>query len=345
MISSELLSTVESRYDVNLIGEAEVLTGGWWNQVFRLPTDSGALVLRVFHRRTKPQNVVYQHALMRFLAQSLAEVHAPLIARDDSTFFRHDDRLVCLLPFVPGEIASRESATDRSGAAQVLAQLHRAALSFPANIPSPDYAPMSEFDWTSNDWWNWLEIQELLEKDANELIGLLPQVDEQSILAAREIVNRRTQIGEERRHFQARFAEIKSARPLLAAPTHGDFYAGNVLVDGGSGRISAVIDWDEARPDWLAYELARATWEFCRSKKEKTLDENRAFDFLQSYREAEGVVSPVDFDLLVELMRAVRLQEVLFALAETMSGEFSDLEYTLFNLLSLENLRGVKLVF
>jgi Ser/Thr protein kinase RdoA (MazF antagonist) len=343
MISSELLSTIESRYDINLIGEPEVLTGGWWNQVFRLPTDFGAVVMRVFHRRTKPQNVVYQHALMRFLAQSLTEVHAPLVARDDSTFFRHDDRLVCLLPFVSGEAASRESATDRDGAAQLLASLHQAALHFPANVSPPDYAPMSEFNWTSNDWWNWLEIREVLEKGVDELIGLLPENGEQSSLAAREIVNRRTQIDEERRNFQTRIAEIKFARPLLTAPTHGDFYAGNVLVDGAGGRISAVIDWDDAHPDWLVYELARATWEFCRSKKEKTLDENRAFDFMRNYTEAEGVVSPVDFDLLIELMCAVRLQEVLFALAETISGEFSDLEYTLFNLLSLENLRGIKL--
>jgi hypothetical protein len=213
MISSELLSTIESRYDINLIGEQEVLTGGWWNQVFRLPTSSGAVVMRVFHRRTKPQNVVYQHALMRFLAQSLTEVHAPLVARDDSTFFRHDDRLICLLPFVPGEIASRESATDRDGAARLLAGLHQAALHFPAYVSPPDHAPMSEFDWTSNDWWNWFEIREMLEKGVDKLIGLLPENGEQSRLAAREIVNRRTQIDEERRNFQTRFAEIKSARP------------------------------------------------------------------------------------------------------------------------------------
>lgn len=344
MISAELLSTIESRYDVNLTGDPEVLTGGWWNEVFRLPTDCDALVLRVFHRRTKTQNAVYQHALMRFLAESLVEVRAPLVARDGSTFFHYDDRLVCLLPLVPGEIASRESAEHRNNAAQVLAGLHRAALSFPANIPPPRYAPMWEFDWTRNDWWNWFEIHKLLEKGADKLVQLLPQKSEQSILAASEIINRKTQIGEERRNFQARFAEIKSARSLLAAPTHGDFYAGNVLVDGG-GRVSAVIDWDEARPDWLVYELARATWEFCRLKKEKTLDESRTFDFLKSYTEAEGVVSPADFDLLIELMRAVRLQEVLFALAETMRGEFFDLEYTLFNLLSLENLRRVKLSF
>ena len=343
MISAELLSAVESRYNINLIGEPEVLTGGWWNQVFRLPTDSGALVLRVFHRRTKPENVVYQHALTQFLSTKLVEVCAPLVARDGSTFFQHDVRLVCLLPFLPGEIASRESAIGRNNAAQILARLHRAALSSPPNIPLPDYAPMAEFDWTSNDWWNWFEIQELLEKGIDELVKLLPQPDEESILAAREIINRKTQIGEERQRFQRRIAEINSARPLLTAPTHGDFYAGNVLVDGG--RVSAVIDWDEAHPDWLVYELARATWEFCRVRTEKNLDENRAFDFLQSYTEAEGAVSPADFDLLIELMRAVRLQEVLFALAETMRGEFSDLEYTLFNLLSLENLRGVKLNF
>ena len=66
---------------------------------------------------------------------------------------------------------------------------------------------------------------------------------------------------------------------------------------------------------------------------------------MQNYTQAEGAVSTADFDLLIELMRAVRLQEVLFALSETMRGEFSDLEYTLFNLLSLENLRGAKLTF
>ena len=345
MISEDLRAIVEIRYRIGKINEAERLTGGYWNDVFRIETDAGFFVLRVCHHRTKSQNVEYQHALTKFLSHSLPEIAAPIATTNGATFFFHGNRIIYLLPFFAGERTSRKSDAHRAGSAKILARLHRAALAFRAEINAPTFESIADFDWQNNSRWNWAQGNQLLEKGASALIKLSHQKTEEMISACREIIARKTQIAEERQIFQNWFAGLKSSkRQFITAPTHGDFYPGNVLFEGN--RLTAVIDWDEAHADWLIYELSRAIWEFCRaSELHATLNKTAAQDFLQNYLQAEGVVSPTDFDLVIDFIRCVRLQEVLFSLAEAMRGEFWDAEYTLFNLRSLENLRGFTLDF
>ena len=158
--------------------------------------------------------------------------------------------------------------------------------------------------------------------------------------AARQgITARLPQIEQERERLQSWVARLAaSGRPLHFAPTHGDYYRGNLLVE--EDRISAVLDWEECRPDWLAAELGRALWEFCKSETRHTLGRTGAGDFLRAYREAGGPVPETDFDLLVPLNRCVRLVEVLFALDEARRGQPWDAGYTLHNLRALENLES-----
>jgi Ser/Thr protein kinase RdoA (MazF antagonist) len=157
-----------------------------------------------------------------------------------------------------------------------------------------------------------------------------------------EILARRTQIAQERERFQAWLHQLDaSGRSLLFGPTHGDYYPHNLLVE--DHQIRAVLDWDECQPEWFVYELARATWEFCQNKNSHTLDRVRAFAFLRAYQDAGGPVPSYDFDLLLPLMRCVRLIEALFALEQARRGEPWDAAYTLHNLISLEKLQHVEL--
>jgi Ser/Thr protein kinase RdoA (MazF antagonist) len=92
--------------------------------------------------------------------------------------------------------------------------------------------------------------------------------------------------------------------------THNDIFEGNVLVD--RGRVSAVLDWEEADLDWLVWDLASGMWSFC-SSEDAQLRSNAMSDFVRAYRAAGGPVPPEEDDLIVPLVRARLLLEVLRA--------------------------------
>ena len=78
-------------------------------------------------------------------------------------------------------------------------------------------------------------------------------------------------------------------------PIHGDFYAGNLLADGG--RISGVIDWSESDVGYMEQEVAWAAWEFCQNESGDDLEASPAEDFLQTYLASDGpalVAPPFD---------------------------------------------------
>ncbi len=124
------------------------------------------------------------------------------------------------------------------------------------------------------------------------------------------------------------------------APTHCDYWCNNILVK--DGQISAVVDWDGCKAEWLFYALGRATWDFCKTKQGHRLDYPKAMRFLQAYRTAGGPVPPEEFDLLVPVMRCICLIEVLLGLQD--AAEVGLSEHVLDHLLWLENLRGVELM-
>jgi Ser/Thr protein kinase RdoA (MazF antagonist) len=119
----------------------------------------------------------------------------------------------------------------------------------------------------------------------------------------------------------AREWAIGWTRTLTApsSPIHGDFFPGNVLVE--DGRVTGVLDWEEARVDWPAIDLAAGVWHFAETE-----------DFVDAYREAGGTVA--DDTLLPPLIRVKRVLEVLRAPTD----RHVDWEYQLENLRAIERL-------
>jgi len=77
------------------------------------------------------------------------------------------------------------------------------------------------------------------------------------------------------------------------------------------GRVSAVLDWEEANIDRQVWDLASSLWPFCADGDR--LQQRAVTEFLTAYRAAGGTVPSDEDDLIVPLIRARRILEVLRA--------------------------------
>jgi Ser/Thr protein kinase RdoA (MazF antagonist) len=152
-------------------------------------------------------------------------------------------------------------------AAELYARIHARGAAWPDARPRfrrPSYA---DLDWERNDWWDWTAIAK-----PPELV----------------------------RAFQRTRAWIASAPPLVVTPVHGDPAQQNVL--WRNGRIAGVIDWEWARLDWPAVELAAAAYAFV---------EDEVDGFVRRYLDAGGPGEP---EALEEGRRLHLLANALYSL-------------------------------
>ncbi|MFL5383316.1 MAG: phosphotransferase enzyme family protein [Longimicrobiaceae bacterium] len=118
-----------------------------------------------------------------------------------------------------------------------------------------------------------------------------------------------------------RFLAERAADPAVRrAPLHGDFYRGNLLVEGG--RLMGLIDWDDGRVGSLESELAWSTWELAQAP-DGGLDPDRTARFLEAYAGGGGPAS-TDLAVLVPLIRANLRREVREGARARAAGEEVD---------------------
>jgi Ser/Thr protein kinase RdoA (MazF antagonist) len=288
-----LAAAVAERYGV-VVAVLSQLEGGETGETYR----GAGIVVRWSSEPLDADDVTWEHDLVTTLAAVVPEVVAPLRARDGSTWFSYDGRPVAVYPFVTGARAER-TPEHAALAGAFVARLHRAS-SAVATDPPPQRPPLMSLRWAD---------------EAEELPApLVPHAD--AIAGARAeallIVN------------------ALRARHLETGPIHNDLYPRNVLVEGG--RIVGIVDWAEARLDWLAYDVANAMWEFCHVGDELAATHTRAF--LEAYRGAGGTLT--DEGVLLPLVRVRRAVEIM----QAARGDATDDAYTLHNLRALDGLRG-----
>jgi Ser/Thr protein kinase RdoA (MazF antagonist) len=221
--------------------------------------------------------LAWEHALLRRLATVLPEVAAPVPARDGTTWFRLGDSVAWLMPLVRGVPVDPGREEHRRAAARTLGHLHAAgaALDVP---PRPGLEPLARMPW--------------------------PPVEESGPLAEHA-----AELAEAREWAMAYVERIASETSPRTGLVHGDYFPGNVLVDGDG--VSAVLDWEEAQRDWVSWDLANALGTFCFERH--VLDRPAARRFLAAYHDAGGTAPAEEQALLVPLMRVKRIQELLRA--------------------------------
>jgi len=224
----------------------------------------------------------WEHEALRFLAGSVPEVVVPLAGPE----LLEDGRIASLLPFVDGEPLDRESPGQRLDLARLLARLHRAGLDWSGG-GRPDTPGFAGMDLVRNRWWDW------------------PIVEKPPVLTAA---------------YEASLDWAFDAPQLSEGLVHGDVAQANFRVR--DGRIAGVIDWEEARVDWPAWELANAAWEVC--KVGDALDTQRADVFVAAYLDAGGPGETAPFDALLRLRLVA---DALYSLTSKARGEAYDQEH------------------
>ena len=335
MITETLQTQLQAQFDMGQIIQTTQLTGGDWNDVYRLKTTRGHLIARVRHPTTELAQVKYEHALMQAINAHITEVPSPYVARNGESFLLHEGRIVAVFPYLPGRPIDRDSPAEGRAAGQMLGRLHQVTLTALPPMPPAVIPPFGQFDWANNHLWAWENIKTLLTQGADQC--LYPADEPNALENVQTIFDQRDRIEWARAVHADWLAQVAEAeRSLCSAPIHGDFYRRNVLID--QGQISAVIDWDDCRPDWLVFELGRSGWEFAKDSVTHTLDSSRLMAFLKGYYEVGGPVPADELDLLVPFMKCVRIAEILFDLGQAAIGEPWSPAYTLHNLKALEKL-------
>ncbi len=256
----------------------------------------GDVVLRVEHR--DPESVAWEHELTAFLSHDVPEVVTPLPALDGSTFAERDGIVVSVLPFVEGGPLDRDDEAQRLEAARLLARLHWVGRAW--KRPRPDGPAFADLDLELNAWWD------------VRIIEMTP------VLA---------------RAYERSCAWLAAAPWLTRSAVHGDVYRGNLRVR--DRRIRAVLDWEDARVDWPAWELANATWEVCKDQARDRLDPERSARFLDAYTEAEGPGELGPFD---DLLRLRLVADALCSLTSAARDEPWSRQYVEHLLKALEQL-------
>lgn len=274
-----MLDFLQARFNLTATGEPKLLSAGIWNQVYRIPAGERSYVLRLAHPTATEKAMAFTHRVMWDV--SLPEVSPPIPDVDGNTVVSVDGRLAALFPFVEGERLNRAKVEARQAGA-LLGRLHQATLS----LDLPTGETWADLDWEANSMWIWEDVERALtDRDHEKKHGL-----EQSSAFLRE------------RLRECRdWVEGQSGNGHLRACTHGDYHPGNLI--GRDRRIVAAIDWDEARVDWLFWEVGRALGEW-----------DGAPEFLEGYWES-GAPS-FDPGLLRPVMAFAKLVDVLWDLSE-----------------------------
>jgi Ser/Thr protein kinase RdoA (MazF antagonist) len=334
-----LLETIQSRYSLEPIHQVSRLTGGEWKTLWRLEGAQTSYVASLSHPTASEESMLYEHRLLRHLQTRLPQAPAPILARDGSSYFVDQGRIVCLLPFMPGAMADGDQVW--LPAARFLATFHRVGLTYPDQSARPGVPAWCDWDWCAAEW-SWIE-EALASTPATTTLAA-QRFWQGTREWARQIIKRREQIASERAYFQRWLADLAgSHRNLTVGPLHDDYHGNNLLMEGE--RVTALLDWDGCHPDWLVLDVANATWEFCLDDQAHTLDHQAARRFLQAYAEAGGPVTQQEFELVIPFIRCRRMIEIMSSLRGIVSGGAWDEspDYLVHNLLALENLRGISL--
>jgi Ser/Thr protein kinase RdoA (MazF antagonist) len=273
---SETASVLRAAYGFDEVTVGDRLRGGYANDLFRLVADGEPFVLRLKLPPVIEEDIAWEHELARLLAQRMPEVAAPIPARDGA-LVRIGNRVGWLVPFIEGAPADATREEHRLAAARALGRLHRTGAGLWLGR-RPRLSPLAELDWPP---------------------ALVPP----------ELEEWRAAIVKARAWAIGYVSRVAHSRRLPASVIHGDFFPGNVLVAGD--RVVGVIDWEEARADWLTWDLANAIGTFCSADDD--LDRPAGRRFIRAYRAAGGTASPRDDVLLVAFVRVKRILEVLRA--------------------------------
>jgi homoserine kinase type II len=295
------VSELESIYDVGPWGSLERLPKGK-SRSYLLTAGGGDYVLRCSHKAKTDADMRFEHELTTFLTRNGFPAPQAVATRSGDTHVSLNGQLYCLWRFVEGSPFEDGNHAQLREAARAHATYHRLVASF-----EPSCLPPAEMN--------------LLE----ELRDALHQMPPLEALAAR-LLERGLQAQEVSAYLDLVPYMLEKAHDALAqlellyasAPVitiHGGCRRGSALFRGD--RLVAMLDFDSARPEVRALDLAIAVHDYAKvytdadSPDHKVpLDVQVAARFLRAYQDVNPLTD-AELDALPALLAARRLKRFL----------------------------------
>lgn len=246
------LQAVLAAYDLGELQTSARDLRGTVNTSFFVDTLKDGRRSRYFLRRYKPtiqrDEIRFEHALIRHLTDRgqcpVARVHP---TREGSTVVERGGAFYALFDYLPGEdrytwVRPRCSAAELRAAGRLLAQFHSDVATFrpPGHREEPRILRLLTI--ITREW------ERACRRPGSDayLRYALDHADE----------------------LRRRLAAVSSAlrRSAAGLPTvinHSDYHPGNLKFEGA--RISGLVDFDWAKVDLRAFDVALAIWYFCAS--------------------------------------------------------------------------------
>lgn len=336
LLTAQLPAELLAAWDLSQVQSVSRVAGGELKEVFRLDLADRSLALSLYPPKATPEIVASELAFVAEFATQMPEVPRPIPTTDGAPLFvDQTGRVAVLSEFIEGEHPDRAVAAHRRAAAQMLARLHTVASNVRDPQARPGYPAWTELDWRDNQWWAWTRVQRFLHDSDLSDVPEPAKIEERLAKGLEPLPGALLALAD---------------LDLPAIPIHNDYFEGNLLCrdsrrdarrDGRrdarrDARIVGVVDWDEARLDWRAWEIANATWSFSRAAEEHRMDTLTAQAFLADYESAGGEITDDERRVLVQLMRVRLLWETLYELGRGCLGAQLDWQYLYGNLTALD---------
>jgi homoserine kinase type II len=236
------LAALLSAWDLGAVHTVEPAARGTNNLTYRVNTDAGSVILRIYQNLGNLDRVAYEQELLRRLAESALPfaVPAPITSRGGATAIpaRAGGRatLASLVPLISGAHPVPGDAAAARLCGRALGWLDQALAGMDPPASSSGFSTYGE-----------LERIHPLVPDPGEAAASL-SVEEEA-----------------RRAFVAALQRLEPAIPRLYARLpqqiiHADVARSSMLID--AGRVSGILDFEFSAPDLRVMDLAVALYQF-----------------------------------------------------------------------------------
>lgn len=306
------IAQVLSHYDLGVISQIrEYRRGSRRSPKLRLESERGNFLLKRKVQGYSADHARTAHELQRLAAQASVPV-APIVRlRSGGTLLELGGSLYELFEWVDGKRFERDPAQARE-AGIALARLHHAfdAVGSPGRLPAGGFSDVDAVRRSLRA----AEVSALRatpEEGRAELAATLARLDDHAARVAKKLSE-------------------KGLAGQLSCPCHGDFHPGNTLWSGVA--LAAVIDFDSARHESVAAEVANAALQFSIKHRvgidpdawQVGLDPERLRAFIEGYDSEPRVAVRDDVaQLLPWLMISAVIAEAAVPIAR--DGSFAEI--------------------
>ncbi len=238
MKDNEIFENICSEYNIGKLVRFEKIAEGLLNGNYKITTENGNYFCKCV-REKKIESVDTIYKVEKYMNESGVPAVTMLVTNKGTHLAQINDQIFTLYKFIESDRSHSYSSEDYFNMGKTLARIHLASQdSLPSNI----------------------DLKKLKNNDPEETKSILKKFKEK--------IEEKSQLDEYDKNF---LSYINSKLDLLNTATfnneisdheahllHGDYHAGNLLIEKETRDIIGVCDWEKCERGSRAYEIARS---------------------------------------------------------------------------------------